>query len=139
MTAKQWLMRAWRIDREILSLVRAKERTRARVLSMTQSYSGNAVSGTKDPHKHDKLAVLEDAIDRRIEELVDIKAEVFNVIMQVQDSRYRRILMDRYIGNESWDQIAYNERYDKRHVCRLHGEALRAVEQFLPDYVRKCH
>lgn len=135
MTAKQWLMRAWKLDREISSLIRARDSTRERVMSITQNYSAIMVGGTKDPHKYDRLMELENRIDQRIDELVGIKEEVIAVISQVDDNRYRLILQERYIECKTFEQIAVDGYYSWRHTLRLHGKALKAVEPHIVMYL----
>ena len=128
MTVKQWLSRARQCDREISVLMKAKDRERDRLLSMTASMDSDPVSHTADPHKFDGYVELVDAINSRIDELYDIKKEVAAVIDQVKDDRLREILLLRYISIMSWEEIAVSMSYSYMHVCRLHGDALAAAD-----------
>ena len=129
MTAKAWLKRGWQLDREINSLLRTKEETRAWLMSVTASYSGEPVNGTRDPHRYDRLAELDEKIDRRIDQLVAVKQEIMDAIAQVEDSRYRTLLTERYMEFRTWEQIAVDMNYTWRRVMQLHGEALIALGQ----------
>ena len=129
MTAKAWLKRGWQLDREINSLLRTKQETRARLMSITASYTGEPVNGTRDPHRYDRLAELEEKIDRRIDQLVAVKQEIMDAIAQVEDSRYRTLLTERYMEFKTWEQIAVDMNYSWKQIHRLHSQALKALEK----------
>lgn len=124
-------MRARDIDREINSLHREKEEVRDRVLKVTQSYTGEVVSGSKDPHKFDRIIELEMEIDRQIDNLVAVKAEILNAISKLSDGRYREILRLRYIRGMTFEAIAVEMGYSWRHVCTLHGRALLKIGEVI--------
>ncbi len=129
MTAKDWLRRGWQIDQEINSLLRTKQETRDRLTSVTAGYDGESVQGTRDPHKYDRLAELDEKIDQRIDQLVAVKQEIMDAIAQVEDSRYRTLLTERYMEFKTWEQIAVDMNYTWRRVMQLHGEALNSIGQ----------
>ena len=129
--AKQWLMRARNIDREINELLREKEEVRDRVLKITQSYTMDTVQSTKDPHKFDRVVELEMEIDRHIDELVAVKTEILHGIAQLSDGRYREILRLRYLSGKTFEQIAVEIRYSYKQTCRLHGRALLKMEEII--------
>ena len=132
MTAKEWLMRGWKLNREIDRLIASRDAVKAKVLTVTASPDAVVVDGTKDPHKFDRLAAYEDDLNRRIDEYVDIMDEIGKAIHELEDRRYRLILIDRYQLFKQWEQIAVDEGYNIRHVWRLHGEALIAMEGVIP-------
>ena len=124
MNTKQWLNRAKRIDEEIDSLIQTRDETLSRILSITQSYTADTVQSTKDPHKFDRLAGLEYDIDRKVDELIDVKREILSTIHQISDRRYRLVLMKRYIDYKTFERIAVEMHYSYQQICRLHGRAL---------------
>ena len=128
MTAKQWLGRARNIDHEIDNLIREKQRTKDRLTKITQSYESDGAQMTKDPHKFDRLAELENEIDQQVDELVETKREIMAVIKQLPDRRQRLVLMSYYIDGKTWEQTAVDLHYSYMHVMRLHGYALKDVE-----------
>ena len=130
-SAKQWLSRARNIDREINALLKVKEDTYDRILHITQSYTSDVVSGTKDPHRFDRIAELESMIDREIDRLVEIKAEIESKIFQLNDGRYREVLRLRYLEGKTFEQISVDLNYSWRQTCRLHGRALLKMEELL--------
>ena len=129
MTAKAWLKRGWQLDREINSLLRTKQETRDRLTSVTAGYAGEPVQGTRDPHKYDRLAELDEKIDQRIDQLIQVKGEIADAIAQVQDTRYRTLLTERYLCFRTWEQIAVDMNYSWKHIHRIHGEALIELEE----------
>ena len=131
MNAKQWLNRAKNIDREIDGLILALNETRSRVLNITQTLTGDVVQSTKDPHKFDRVVELENIIDRKIDELLRVKAEIEIGIGKLNDNRYREILRKRYLLNMTFEQIAVSMNYSWRHTCTLHGRALLMMEEVI--------
>lgn len=129
--AKEWLMRGWRLDQEITALQRTRDETWARVTSLTANSGGVVVQGYKEPHRYDKLAELEEKIRGRLDALVEVKGDILAAIGQVEDSRYRTLLLERYIRYRTWEQIAVDMNYSYRQICRMHGEALAAIERVI--------
>ncbi len=125
--AKQWLWRARGIDREIESLMKTREKEYARLTSITSQLSGMTVSGTKDPHKYDNLAELDDTITRRISELKKTKAEILEEINRLDDQRYRLILKYYYVDCMTLEQIAVEMNYSFSHVNRIKYEAIKSI------------
>lgn len=135
MTAKDWLMRGWKLNKEVDKLIAARDAVKSKAMSVTASLTGVVVDGTKDPHKFDRLAEYEDDLNRHIDNYVDIMHEIENVIYQVPDTRYRKVLIDRYLLFKPWERIAVDEGYNIRHVWRLHGEALVVVEDLISEVI----
>ena len=131
MTAKQYLGRVRRVDREISALLRMVEKTRESVTSITQKYDSDGAQSTKDPHKFDKLAELESLVDEKVDQLVDLKAEVLNTIMQLKDRRHREVLIDYYLNMMTWEQVAVDCNYSYQHTHRIHGRALQELQKIL--------
>ena len=131
MNVKAWLNRARNIDREIDSLLRARTEARNKLLSVTSSYEAIVVSGTKDPHKFDRLTELETEIDNQIDNLVSVKAEILREINKLEDWRYRVVLRLRYLESKTFEQIAVEINYSYKQTCRIHGRALLKIEEAL--------
>ena len=137
LTTKEWLMRGWKLNREIDKLIEAREAYRAMLTSVTANPSGDVVQSTKDPHKFDRLAEYDDALGADIAEYDHIMWEIQTTIHKVRDSRYRLLLLDRYTLFKTWEQIAVDECYNIRHVWRLHGEALKAAEPIVKERIHE--
>jgi len=124
-------MRVRRSDRRIDSLLQRKQEEWERVTSITANLSGDVVDGTKDPHKYDGYVALIHQIDAETDALYDMKQEVNAVIQKIPDIRYRDVLDKRYIAGKTWEQIAVEMNYTYRRVTQLHGEALKAAEEYI--------
>ena len=133
MKAKEWLNRAYKIDGEIDALLSAKSAAYERLTSITAQQSGTAITSTKDPHKMESYVAYDSQIQERVNNLMAVKAEITATIAKLSDVRYRTLLTRRYIQYMPWEQIAVKMNYSYMHVCRLHGEALKAIEPLIPE------
>lgn len=126
---KAWLSRAWKIDKEIDALLEAKRLEYQRCVATTAMFDGEVVSSTKNPHKFDRLAELEAKINRRVDALYMIKAEILNAITAVDNPTYRTLLIERYINFKTWEKIAVDMNYSYVHLVHtLHPCALKALK-----------
>ena len=133
MTTREWLGRARTIEREINALIRAKEEARASVLRVTQSYQADVVQSTKDPHKNDRLVVLESLIDGKVDELVAVKTEITEAISHIPDGKQRTVLYDFYVRCISLEQTAVEIHYSYANVKKLRAKAIRSLEEVYPQ------
>lgn len=131
MTAKQYLNRVRRIDKEIEALLRLVQRTRESLETVTQNYEADGAQSTKNPHKYDRLVELESLVDAKIDEQISMKAEILNTIMQLEDRRQRLVLMEYYIEMKTFEQVAVDIHYSWRQIMNIHGHALKEVERCL--------
>ena len=125
--ARRWLNRAWRQEREINSLLRLKAETRDRLLHITASPDAERVKGGGDLHRFDRLVELESSIDNLIDAQLATKAEILDMIAQLDDGRYRSVLLCRYTRFLTWERIAVELHYGYRQIHRLHAAALRDI------------
>lgn len=131
MTAKQYLNRVRRIDKEISALLRLVQKTRESLENITQNYDSDGAQATKNPHKYDRLVELESLVDQKIDEQIQMKADILCTIMQLDDRRQRLVLMEYYIEMKTWEQVAVDLNYSYMHVTRIHGYALKDVQKLL--------
>lgn len=131
MTAKQWLNRGRRIDQEISKLMETKALIEARLTSITQSYDSDGAQSTKDPHKFDQLAEINNQIEIRTRDLIMVKAEIIEMINQLYDRRQRLVLLSYYVDGKTWEQTAVDLNYSYMHIMRIHGYALVEIEKML--------
>ena len=80
-----------------------------------------------------KIVDLEMEINEDIDRLVDIKAEIMEIISQADDPICQLLLELRYINGKGWDEIARDIGFDIRTAFRLHGKALKEIEE-----IRNC-
>lgn len=131
MTAKQYLNRARRIDKEINALLRLVQTTRESLESITQNYDSDGSQSTKNPHKFDRLVELESTVDNKVDELIALKAEILNTISKLNDNRQRIILTEYYLEMKTWEQVAVDMNYSFQHTMRMHGYALKEVQRII--------
>lgn len=131
MNARQWLLRAKRLDEEIEGLLETRDAEKAKITKITQTLSGSVVQSSKDPHKFDRLVELEMEIDKAVDELIRVKGEVLAGIMKLEDGRHRKILRERYIDGMTFEEIAVSIKYSWKQTRRLHAAALAKMEELI--------
>ena len=82
---------------------------------------------TKEDLVADKLEIME-RIDRLKIKGKKYKAEILDIIDELDDTRYADILESFFIDCESLDDIADNMGYTLRHVIRLYSEAIISID-----------
>ena len=105
--------------------------TRESLESITQNYNTDGAQVTKDTHKFDRLIELEALVDSKVDEQIELKAEILRTIMQLDDRRQRLVLMEYYIEMKTWEQVAVDLNYSYMHITRLHGYALKEVQKII--------
>lgn len=85
----------------------------------------------------EKIFKYNDYLNKEIDRLADLKITISQQINELNDDRYRTILIKYYLRDSTWEQIAVDMNYDYRHVTRLHGEALKEFEN-MHHHVLKC-
>lgn len=112
------------MDYEIRALEDVEEEEWRRVTSRTAKLEGTQVKGTRNPHKFDRLAELQEKIDERIESKIAIKTEILDFIAEIPDTIWRTLLIYRYIRFMTWERIAVRMHYSYRQVLNIHKAAL---------------
>lgn len=82
---------------------------------------------TKEDLIADKLEI-EDRIERLKLKGKKYKAEILDIIDELDDTRYADILESFFIDCEPLDKIADNMGYTLRHVIRLYSEAIISID-----------
>lgn len=127
---KLWLMRAQAAESVLEEMKATRQQVYDQLTSTTASYSGMGGTGSPDPHKMDRLAELDEKIDRQLDEVIKIMCEIQDAIGTVPDLKQRAVLQCRYMNwkrYSSWDQIAEKLHYSRRQVTNIHGYALTAI------------
>ena len=132
MTAKEYLSQGYRLEQRI-RLVR-EELVNLQELAGSVSSPGfeehyNATRNTEAPFIRTiyKIMELEDKQNSLLNQLLEFKQEMCDVIDSVDDLNERMVLYYRYIGNESWQDIGKRLFVDERTVRRWHNKALSHV------------
>jgi len=135
MTAFEFLSRAYRLELQVQSKTQQIADLRA-MASHVSAFMGNEpVSHTRDVTGMQttvaKIIEEEARLNQEIDQLVDAKQEISEVIAQVQDINLRLILEKRYLLFQYWEKIAVDLGYTTRWVRDRHKMALRVVERIL--------
>ena len=131
MTAKEYLSQAFKIDKKIDSMMEQSVKLRSMATKTTTVLSDMPGSATKNPHKLSdvvvKLVEQEEEIDREIDRLVSLRAEIYGVIQAVEDMDERLVLEMRYMGYHTVTEIARRMEVGERQIYRIHERGLQSV------------
>jgi DNA-directed RNA polymerase specialized sigma subunit len=131
MTTKEWLNRAWRIDKMVNAKFEQLQSLRDLATKATSTISDVPPSGTRNVHRMEdiiaKLIDMENEVKTEIEVLVDIKADIKTAINAVENEDYRTLLELRYLCFKPWEEIATALRYSNDHIFYLHRKALSKI------------
>lgn len=135
MSAKEWLSRAWEIDKEIKALEQEKEKAEAQTMSVTAGYSDVKVQTSRKNRTEDATVAYIDyknEIVKRIDELYAVKREILYAISKVDNPTYRTLLTLRYLRFLTWERIAEEMGMSDVWVrTRLHSDSLYEVSNFI--------
>ena len=133
MTAKEFLKQYEYADRRAKRL-RAEYERELEMIDAVRSLSNNDGmphgSGTSKPTE-DKAIKL---VDKRMKyldkemEAIEIRQKVFDVVNSI-DGVEGDLLMERYINLRKWEEICVELHYSWRGIHKVHGRALRLVEE----------
>lgn len=137
--AAAWLRRAQFLDQEIAELTEAKLVAWEQATKVTNVLSGMPGSPSKDPHKLDRLVSLPGNFGELLEQRSLARQEVLKAIDGLKNSKYRTLLLARYINGKSWRQIArildIEETSDS--VYRNHNRALAEIYKNNSQIIKK--
>lgn len=137
MTAKEYLGQAYRLDQRINSKLQQVETLRSLTQRVTVAYGGEVVSHTRNVTSMQdtivRLMQAEEELNREIDRLVDLKAEIAGVIGQVRNESYRLILEKRYLCFQTWAQIGDDLHYTRRWLLTKHERAVDIVEKLISE------
>lgn len=133
MTAKEYLMQAYRLDNRI-KLDTEEYRTireMAQGLSAVRYDSNTTQSNTPSDASFVKalnqLWELEQKINEELCMLSALKVQIRDVIDTVKNPNERLVLSYRYMQEMKWEQIAQEMSADAKTIRRWHGDALSHV------------
>lgn len=145
MTSKEFLRQAYRLDQRIESDLRELDDLRRMSTSISSvDYSADRVQASprnEAPFVR-ALAQIEEMsnkINREIDRLVDLKAEIRNVIDAVEDPDEKMLLRYRYINFDTWEHISDALGQSIRWTHILHARALESVEEIRKKLRNRAH
>ena len=130
---KQYLSQYLYICDEIEDLLHDLEEWYTIAGKVTASYSGTPGGGSSDKLNSVVAKILEikDSCAERLERMEGLKHSIEKAVASVDEIELKRILRRRYIRGWNFQQIADSLNYSYRQVTRLHGIALRKVDENL--------
>ena len=136
MTSKEYFCQAYRLDERINSDLEELAWLRAMAGSLRSSAPRDRVQISRRGEAAfvsgvERILALEQKIDREIDQLVDLREQMREVIDTVKNRDERMVLRYRYINGMSWEQIELKMHAAERTVFRWHASALQHVK--LPD------
>lgn len=137
MDAKEFLSRAYLLELQIQTMMQQIEKLRA----LASRVSGGI---RKDVVKHDrkttgmedtvlKIVEEEEKLTQKIDELVEIKREIREVLDRVEDQSQRLILEKRYLLFQDWETIRFDFDHVRSWTIYKHRAALKTVQQILDE------
>lgn len=131
MTVKEYLSQAMLLDRRIKNKKKRLDVIRSQVSCTSPRFTDEpkrqGVSTSSVERISMSIIELEECIEGEIIELTRLQKEISLAISAVNNPTYESILEMRYLLYYSWDQIIQDMGYSRRHVFKLHGEALKMV------------
>lgn len=137
MSTKEWLQRYMNAKKELNRLIQVLVETRAsmsNIRAIEYSDMPKAPSVNTDlSASMVKIEQMEERIERKRQEQIDILNEVTAVIGQVSDVDQRTVLTLRYLHGAGWNRISGDMDIPRRTVLRIHGRALISIEKILAE------
>ena len=132
MTAKEYLRQAYRLNHRINSDIAEMERLQEMAGSVgspgfEEHYNPNRPSEAPFVRCLEKVWALEQKINSEIDRLIDLKAQMREVIATASNADEQMVLRYRYIHNMTWEQIGDELHADRTTVYRWHNSALNHV------------
>ena len=131
--AVEYLSQARHADVRINNKLEELSSLKALAEKVTVTYQKDMVDGSRDVHKREgilcKLIDLQNQINSDIDQLVDIKREVREMIESVPFVDGRTVLEMRYINYKKWEEIAVSMHYVLRNVRFIHDKAIQYLNE----------
>ena len=130
------------LDMEIDTLIEESQSIRDMATRVTSTINDMPGAPLKNNDRFQDTMVslidYERKINSRIDELVNLKQEINDVIGKLPRLEHRIVLTKRYLQRKRWEQIAVEMKYEERQVRRFKTEALNLADQILSENVREC-
>ena len=136
--AKAYLRKIELLDAHIHNKISDLEALKSLVTKVTATISPVCVSGSGNQDKMGdavaKIIELQDEINRKIDQFVNLKREVSDLLERIEDPDQVKVLHKRYFEYKPWEQIACETGYSYRNVCYIHGKALQAASAVMEGW-----
>lgn len=134
---QEWLSRGLVHKREYYRLQRERSSRLADASKCTPNYGGIVVAGSSNPHKFERVTLIHDDIEERLEEINSVRAEIKKTIATLRVppgskikaetvESMKKVLFERYVNFREFDDIAQRLGYSE-HVYVLHRQGLEHI------------
>lgn len=129
MNAKEYLSQAKYLDAQINCHLRELDYWRDLAGRVSGSnfdahYNPNRPTDAPFVHALEMIDETQNEIDRKLQRLVTLKAEISAAIDGLENQEEKLVLRYRYLDECAWDEISRLLHVSERTVYRLHGTAL---------------
>ena len=133
--AKDWLNRM--IDKaRLIESLEAKRDEVIASLSGIGKYDAEHIPAQTGENSTESKNLIYSKLSAEIEkntlELMAEDARTLDAILMVEDSRFKSILIDRYLSRMPWMRIARKQNYSVSWIYKLHDKAVEKVFPFIP-------
>lgn len=139
MTAKEYLKQYLDIEKSIRQKQAEIRHYESVAVSVAQTCSGvgGNPNGASDKVGQTVAIVLDlkNDIVAEVKRLADKQREIESNIEKINDSRLEIVLKYKYINGATFEQIADQMGYSRMHICRLHGKALKKLQNVIECYI----
>lgn len=133
MDTKQYLNQIERLDKQIQNKLSEIYQLKTMACSVNVSSDGDKVQTSPNKDRLGstvaKIVDLEKETDKLVAEFVDKRNHIIGQIDGMEDVDYYHILSLRYVTRDTFENISEKTGWSKRHVLRMHGQALLAFEK----------
>lgn len=129
---KDYLGQAYRIDQRINSKIEQVSSLHSLATKATSTITDMPGSPNRNLHRMEdviaKIIDLESEINKDIDQLVELKANIMKLIRGVGNPEYQTLLELRYLCYKPWEQIAVDMGYSINNLFKMHRKALASLE-----------
>ena len=142
MGAREAMLRLRFADDELRQLYQTRAGVYDLLTSTTTRFSPTGSRAHGDVHRLDALGELNEQLDRRIEEISDMRLRAIRWIYHLDDPLQRTVLMAYYVNCRredgalvSWDDVAETVHVSRSTALRKHEAALAGLDMLKLDEI----
>lgn len=127
---KTYLQQYSSILNEIEGYLEERERWRTLATKITPTLSDMPKGGNNESRlvsSVEHIVSIDNRIENKIKDLRSMRENIDRAVSELEDSRYRQVIYNRFILNKRWDIIADTIGYDERWTRRLCEQALAKI------------
>lgn len=131
MTAKEYLSQAWSIKTRLEVMADQLAFLKSTALYVTSQYSDMPKSGIRNIHKNEDAIVRILDYEEQMRKQYALLDEINETINSVSNATSQAILVKRYLGHNTWDEIVKTIYISRSHVFELHKAALIEIDKLI--------